>query len=128
MALQWNWDEKIGEATLVTKDKAGTEQEAALSLYKGNAFLIFLYEYKGEDGTDMYSLWSFWADKEHAKNCLGLNKKQGYTENMYERPYSRLTRFRLNKGKNIYVKELVPLLAQAFDNITIEIVTDEEAE
>lgn len=127
MALHWNWEEKIGEATLVIKDDTGSDKEATLSLYKGNAFLIFLHEYKDENGVDMYNLWSFWADKEHAKNCLGLNKKQGYTENMYERPYSRLNRFRFNKGKNIYVKDLVPLLAQAFDNITIEIFSDEEA-
>ncbi len=126
MALQWDWNEKCGEATLIETQKDGTEQEYKINLYKGNAFMIAIFEYVGEDGTEKYQLWSFWADKEHAKNCLGLNKKQGYDSNMYDTPYSRLTRIRLNKDKYPYVKELVPMLAQAFKNITIEIYSEEE--
>lgn len=50
------------------------------TLYKGNAFLIALYEYKDEDGTDMYQMSWFLLDKDHAKRCLGLEKD---TSNMF---------------------------------------------
>lgn len=83
-----------------------------------------IYEYT-ENGTDKYSLYSFWADKEHMKNCLGLNKKDGYGNNMYTEGYDRLLKIRLNKAKNCYTKDIVAALVQAFDSIDVEIYTEE---
>ena len=124
MALNWNWDEKCGEITVRQQNKDGNEEEYNVSLYRGNAFLIMLYEYVGDDGTDMYNLFGFFADKEHAKNCLGLNPKKGYDENIYNRENGRFTKVRLNKSKYDYTKELVEMLVKAFDNITIEIYSE----
>lgn len=120
MALHWQWDEKCGEATLVRDMGDDEEREFKLGLYTGNAYLIMLCEYE-ENGTEMWNMFSFWADKAHMKNCLGLNKKDGCTENMYATKYQKITKFRLNKGKCRYIKDIVPALVQAFDNIDIEI-------
>lgn len=125
MALLWDWNEKCGEATLWEKRNDGTEQEFPLTLYKGNAFLIMLYEFTDDDGTDKYDMVGFFVDKDHAKNCFGLNKKGGHTDNMYEREWQKITRIRLNKSKYPYTKELVQMLSQAFDNITIEIYSED---
>lgn len=126
MALTWEWKEKCGEVIVEQKTESGDWRQFPLSLYTGNAFLIMLYEYQ-EDGKDMYSMYSFWSDKRHAQNCLGLDKKNGYTENIYaNKPYERFLKFRLDKRKCRYLKDIVPLLTQAFDNITIEIYSDDE--
>lgn len=117
MALNWLWSEKCGEATAVNYDG----EEYTLSLYTGNAFLIMLYEYE-EDDKQMYNMWNFWVDKAHMKNCLGLNKKDGYTTNSYE---GQIKKFRLNKAKCRHWKDIVPALAQAFDTIDIELFTEE---
>jgi len=77
-----------------------------------------------EDGEKFWSMSSFWADKAHMKNCLGLNKKDGYTSNIHNTPYQKWTKVRLNKTKCRYFKDIVPALAQAFDNLTIEIVNE----
>lgn len=124
MALHWQWDEKCGEATLVQMHPDEENREFKLGLYTGNAFLIMLTEYE-EKGESYWNMYSFWADKAHMKNCLGLNKKEGYTSNMYDTPYQRLTKFRLNKAKCRYIKDIVPALVQAFDNIDIEIYSEE---
>lgn len=124
MALHWQWDEKCGEATIRQKESDGGETEYTVSLYTGNACLIMLYE-REENGQEVYSLWSFWADKQHMKNCLGLNKKEGFTSNQYAGPFQRITKIRLNKAKCRYFKDIVPALAQAFDELTIEIFTEE---
>ena len=123
MALHWDWKEKIGEITLEQKSESGGWKQFPLSLYEGNAFLIMLSE-NDEDNT--FQMFGFFADKAHAKNCLGLNKKGGYTENMYDRAYSRFTRLRLNKKKSRNAADLAALFAQAFNNITIEIYSEEE--
>lgn len=123
MALHWNWDEKCGEATLTQKQADGTEAEFTISFYTGNAYLIMLNEFE-EGGQQKWSMFSFWADKQHMKNCLGLNKKDGYTDNQYESGFSRITKIRLNKAKCRYIKDIVPALVQAFDNLTVEIYSE----
>ena len=128
MALRWDWNEKCGEAFEVQKlkneDGVDIEHHFKLNLYTGNACLIMLYEFEDDDGETRYSLANFWADKEHMKNCLGLNKKQGYTENIHNKPWDRFVKFRLNKNKCRYINDIVPALVKAFDNIEIEIYTD----
>lgn len=125
MSLNWYWSEKCGEATLEQEWGDGKLHTFPLSLYKGNAYMIFLNEWE-ENGVEKYSVWDFWADRDHAKNCLGLNKKMGYTENRYARGTDHLTKFRINKAKYPHTKDLVTMLAYAFDNLTIEIYSDPE--
>lgn len=119
MALTWDFKEKVGEAVIRQGDSKFT-----VNLYNGNAYLIFIYEYKdSETNKDMYTLWTFWGDKSHAKNCLGLSK--GKT-NIYVDDYNDITTIRLDKKKCRNVYEIVGLVSKAFDNITIEIYTSEE--
>lgn len=118
MALNWNWSEKCGEAVIQQGEKEWT-----VNLYKGNAFLIFIYQYE-KDGQEMYQLYSFWADKQHMKNCLGLNKKEGYGGNMFDEDDCKLKTIRINKAKYPYTKDLMQALVQAFDELTIELFTE----
>ena len=125
MSVNWNWKDKVGTMTVVQSHPGEEDRTFELSLYQGNAFLIMLHEYQ-EDGQDMYSMYSFFADKQHAKNCLGLNKKQDFGDNFLDTPYNKATKFRINKKKYRYTKDLVTLLAEAFDSIEIEIFAEEE--
>lgn len=127
MSLNWEWNEKCGEITLEQyRHDIGEMKQFPITLYKGNAFLIMLHEYKDEEsGEDMYNMFGFFLDKDHAKNCLGLNKKRGYGNNIYQTDYQKITKLRINKAKYPYWKDLVTMFAQAFDNITIEVVSEE---
>ena len=117
MSLNWQWEDKVGTIDIFNTDKVVT-----YTLYQGNAFLIMLYEYK-EEGKDMYTMHNFFADKEHAKNCFGLTK--GY-ENMFNTNYYRIKSIRLNKKKYRYTKDLVDMLIKAFDNIKIELYSEDD--
>lgn len=127
MSLNWEWKEKCGTITCKEyREDFGAWIPFTITLYKGNAFLIMLHEYKDENtGEDMYNMYGFFADKEHAKNCLGLNKKQGYGNNIYQTDWRRFSKLRINKNKYPYTKDLVQMFVQAFDNITIEVVSEE---
>lgn len=114
MSLNWSFKEKVGEAVI----RQG-EKKYRLNLYQGNAFLIFLSEWE-EDGVGKYQLWSFFADKEHAKNCLGL--KKGH-DSIFDEG-NELIKVRLNKKKYSYVNEFVGMLVKAFDEIQIEIYSE----
>ena len=72
MALYWYWNkDRIG-----CMWKRGTDGRLVQTdLYKGNAMMIEVYI----DGDEFY-LHSFFIDKEHAENCLGLTA--GY-ENIF---------------------------------------------
>ena len=123
MAIQWHWNEKIGEA--VIRQTIGDEtKEFTKTIYEGNAFMIFLNEWN-EDGVDKYSLYAFFADEKHAKICLGLDKRKEYSGNMFDDGVTKLIKLRINKKKSRYYKKIVSLFAQAFDNIEIEIYTEE---
>ena len=74
MALNWNWDRKIGELLI----RQG-EKEFTISIYQGNALAIFLHEYTDEGGQEVYSMYSFFCDKEHFKNCA-KDKTWDYAE------------------------------------------------
>jgi len=123
MAIQWQWKEKVGTAEIFNYDKVYTYQ-----LYRGNAFLIFLYEYE-EDGKEMYNMHSFFADETHAKRMLGIDKnyKETYGNNSYDYDKHRLQKIRINKtiyGES-YTKKLVDMLIKAFDKIEIEIYSED---
>lgn len=120
MALNWNWNEKVGEATLVQKQKGGDGKRFTIDLYQGNAFLIAIYRFKTEEDekedTFHYTLHGFFCDKEHAKRCLGLAK--GYTVNSWGRAdngisyFEDITLYRNRIPKQDF-KDLVTLFAQA---------------
>ena len=130
MAIRWDWKEKCGEATFLDRlHKAGEEdKEFTVSLYTGNCTLIMLYEWKDKDGETLWNMFSFWADKNHMKNCLGLNKKEGYTDNDYNSGYYKMTKIRLDKAKCRYINDIVPALTKAFDDLTIEIYNSDKKE
>lgn len=135
MALNWLWKDKCGECiveydepTINLGTGETTYKTNTLNLYEGNAFLIFIHEYE-EDGRGMYKLWTFWGDKVHMKRRLGLDKKwDTYGKNMYQEGYSRIKKIRLNKAKCRHYKDIVTAMAQAFDQIEIEIFTEEGEE
>ena len=116
--LRWDFNEKCGEAILHDDIQ---DKDFTLNLYQGNAYLIFLSEWK-EDGKDMYSLHSFWADRDHAKILLGLKKNNdGEMVNIYDNAWGQtITKFRFNKKMRNF-DEIVRMVAKAFDNIDIEI-------
>lgn len=123
MALNWLWSDICGEITLEQTQEDGSVKQFPIRLYTGNAYLIMLSE---NDEDDTYQMYSFFLDKDHAKRCFGLDKKGGNTENTFDKGWSRWTKVRLNKAKFSHTKELVTMLAQAFDDITIEIYSDKE--
>ena len=127
MALNWNWKDKCGELEVV-QTRNNEPRKFTLSLYEGNALLIMLYEYINENADEMYDMFSFFIDKTHAKKCLGLQKNgDGVLNNMFDEDWQKFTKIRLNKAKSRNWKDIVELFSKAFDNITIEIYTEEEA-
>lgn len=114
MALHWLWKDKCGEATFRFWDG----EERTVSLYEGNAFLIFINEYK-ENGKDMYNLFTFFADEAHAKNMLGLGKGEN-AHNTFNTEREKLIKVRLNK-KKCKAGKIISLLVRAFDDLTIEL-------
>ena len=123
MALHWDWKERCGEVTLSQKQEDGTWKDFPLRLYTGNCCLIMLSE---DDEKDTYALAGFFADVQHMKNCLGLNKKDGYGDNIYNTEIQRITKLRLNKSKARYWKDIITAFSKAFDNLTIELFTEVE--
>lgn len=117
--LEWNWDEKCGEAVFVETLK-GVEAKHTYNMYTGNAYMLFINEWTEPDGTERYDVCSFWLDKDHMKNCLGLNKKGGHTKNIH---YDS-RKFKLNKAKCRYWKQIVQALAEAYDDVEIELYTE----
>lgn len=118
MSVNWNWSDKCGEFVLEqTIDAKGTKKDFTISIYNGNCMAVFLHEFV-EDGKEKYNFVGFFSDKEHAKNCLGLNKG---TDNLYSTEWQTIKKVRLDKRKCRYFKDLVALFAQAFNDIDIEI-------
>lgn len=124
MALHWLWKDKCGEITLVQSFPEEKNKEFTISLYTGNAYLIMLHEFVNEKGVEVYEMFGFFSDKQHMLNCLGLNKKDDYTSNMYQSPYQRFTKLRINKAKYSHTKELIAAFVEAFTEITIEVYED----
>ena len=106
--LVWSWDEKCGEL------KYGNYTS---NLYEGNALMIMISEWTNDEGIDQYQVWGFFADKEHAKNCLGLSKGH---ENIYaDCPWEKLTIYR-SKSRNW--KQFVELVTKAFPEIEVHLL------
>lgn len=113
MALTWEWSKRIGRARFWHEN-----EELILNLYQGNAFLIFMKEWY-EFGKEKYELWSFFADKRHAKNCLGLDKQ--YNRNIFDDGDIRLHYIEINTKEYAYTKDLVELLTKAYKDLTIRL-------
>ena len=79
MALQWNFNEKVGK---VYGNKYG--KDYVLNLYNGNAMIIAVDEWTNEDGDEEY-MPAWWFDnEEHAQLMLGLRKPR-YGGGQYNR-------------------------------------------
>ena len=74
MALNWDWDKKIGEL-LIRQD----EKEFTMSIYQGNALAILLHEYTNKGGQEVYTMYNFFCDKTHFTNCT-KDKSWNYAE------------------------------------------------
>ena len=118
MALHWLWKDKCGEATF-RQTLGDKSQDFTVSLYQGNAFLIFIYEYE-ENGQNMYTLYNFFNDEAHAKRCLGLDKNYP-EENIFNRGRDRLMKIRLDKSKCTKPQKILDLFIKAFDELDIEL-------
>lgn len=121
MAVTWLWKDRCGEITLEQTQNDGTVKQFPIRLYDGNCYLVMLSE---NDEENTYQMYNFFLDKGHAKRCLGLDKKGGHTENIFDKGWTTWSKVRLNKAKYPHTKELATMLVQAFDEITIEIYSD----
>lgn len=115
MSLNWKWEDKFAIATY--DDGDGTT--FTRNWYEGNAWMIETHEY--ED--DTYTVTSFWCDEKHMKRCLGISGEAGF-DSVYAASKYKPVKVRIAKGKTTHFKKIVPALAQAFDDLTIEICTE----
>ena len=76
MSLNWEWKNRCGTLEAECLTGSGETKLFELSLYRGNAMLIVL-----DESETSYTMISFFADEYHLKNMLGMNKKEGFTEN-----------------------------------------------
>lgn len=102
MALRWDWNNKIGELLIRQGDKDFT-----INVYQGNALAIFLHEYVNDEGKEVYSMYNFFCDKEHFRNCA---KDYNYAEE-----WVKLTLWKVPNDMWVLLKDL------AKRNVTIEI-------
>ena len=102
--LKWDFTKRIGYCEF----KYNGERQH-WGIYQGNAFAIMCWE-----NDTQYQVMTFWADEQHAKNCLGLAK--GY-DNIYA-DYEGLY-FWLDGNYDVSYK-IVKLLRKAKINFTLE--------
>lgn len=107
MALNWKWEDKMGECTYTNGDKS--------TLYQGNAHMIAVYLLPD----NAYQLAWYSIDKEHFRNMLGLSK--GY-EGVLDanRRWLDIETLKLNTAYKS-VPNIVSDLAKAKVNIKIEL-------
>lgn len=120
MSLNWNWSDKVGTLEAVVDAYEGenlVKKPHTFTLYQGNALLIVLDEKEEE-----YTLYSFFADEAHAKNMMGMNKKQGYTDNIIARWGWK--KIRINTKKYTKTEKLVGLLLKGLPDLTIELYAE----
>ena len=94
MALRWQWDECIGELEIKEQRKA------KIKLYQGNAYVILLNEWKNESEEEQWSMYNFFADKEHFKNCKN-DKEWNYAEG-----WIKLTLWKLPRDLYPFIQDL----------------------
>jgi hypothetical protein len=109
MAVNWNWNKKIGVATMLNHDG----KKNKLNIYEANCLGALIYEFKDENGKAMYQFYGFWNDIKHLKNCLGLSRE--YKNNLYK---GVMLKIKLNTFYKDSVK-MAGLFAKA--NIKVEL-------
>lgn len=117
MALNWTWSEKAGTMLVQGTNGKGETITETWTLYNGNALLIMLHEFK-EDNEDMWEMRSFFVDKPHMNNMLGLSK--GY-HNTFDSDYTKLLKLTLYKDKCKYMWDILKAFTKAFDKLEFEI-------
>lgn len=130
MSLNWNWSDKVGTLEAIVDVREGEEwvkKPHTFNLYQGNALLIAIDEFK-EDGVEKYNLYTFFADEYHLKNLLGMNKKDGYTENhLADWGWKKIrinTKKWYPKGFGVKLSKLVGLLIDGLPDLTIELYAE----
>lgn len=115
MALHWNWKEKCGTVLVSWYDGNDERRTGDLSMYQGNAELIFLWE-----NVETFTMFSFWADREHMKNCLGLTKGNS---NIYADDQNgvKFLEFTFYKNRMRDLPQIVTAIVKAFPRISINI-------
>lgn len=68
MALNWNWEDKIGHCVYVN----AKGEEYRTNIYLCNGLMVECYHYE-ENGKELYNVYNFWINKEHAQRCLGIS-------------------------------------------------------
>ena len=117
MSLNWEWKDKCGTLEAECENIRGEKVNYTFTLYRGNAMLIVLDEQE-----DKYSLVSFFADDYHLKNLLGLNKKQGYTENHISGwGWKKMTINTKKYNCQKYLLKMIDLLLQGVPELKIEL-------
>ena len=101
--LRWDFDRKCGELDILAKGV----KPYTLNLYQGNAYLIMVHEYE-ENGKKYYELYSFFADKDHMNNCLGITKGH---DNIFG---NELKAIRLNT-ENTHLWEIAKAFGKAYN-------------
>lgn len=72
MGFRWQWNECIGQLEI-------ENQSCPIKVYQGNALLIFLNEWENKEGEHLWSMYNFFADKQHFKNCKD-DKERNYAK------------------------------------------------
>lgn len=96
MALNWNWNNKIGELEIESYGK-----KHVINIYKGNALAIFINEWTSDDGVEKYTMYNFFCDKEHFKNCA-KDKTWNYAED-----WRKIRMFEVPSDFWVILKDLV---------------------
>lgn len=122
MSVNWKWEDKIGEVFIEQEKEKGVKHSFKLDMYTGNCLAIVLYNYKVKDNdngnmVEKYSLYCWFSDMKHLKNCLGLSNQ--YKDNVL----TEIKKVRLN---TYYLNDRVPeLLKMAYlftkANIKVEL-------
>ena len=116
MALTWEWSKVAGT---ITENNYG--KYVTFNFYEGNALMIVMYEYKDDEGKDMYNLHWFFCDEAHAKNCLGLAKGK---ENMFEP--GQVKNITIYRDNCLQWEKIVKLFTKAFPEIEIILKSKKE--
>ena len=103
MAVNWNWNMKMG---VITWNNSNTEkvEKVKVNLYKGNCLGVVINDYKDkETNKKMYQFVTFFDDIDHLKRCLGLLKCwDGTTKNIFKNII-------LKVKLNIYFKDCIKM-------------------
>ena len=118
MAVTYDRTKKCGTATFVQYTEGEENREYTVDLYEGNCFLIMIYSYTEDDGTEMEALHTFFCDEEHMRRCLDLGLVNSESE--------RMTKIRLNKAKCRNYKKIISIFLEYFDDLDIEVFTEGE--